>query len=72
MPSTKLRKKLVYDIKDLFKKYKSSQDKINLKEKWCSLMDKEEKFLKCLQMILDKNSRQNEQFDLKEETLDNI
>jgi hypothetical protein len=68
----RLRKKLLYDIKDIFKKYRNSQDKINLKEKWCNLADKEEKFLKCIAMILDKNSRQQETFSLKEEILDNL
>lgn len=47
-------------------------DTINLKEKWCNLMDKEEKFLKCLSMILDKNSRQSESFNMKEEIIDNL
>lgn len=54
----RLRKKLLYDIKDIFKKYRNSLDKINLKEKWYNSSDKEDKFLKCLQMLLDKNQRQ--------------
>ena len=48
VPSTKLRKAMITELKDLFTKYKINIDKINLKEKWTSNMSREAKLIKSL------------------------
>jgi SPX domain protein involved in polyphosphate accumulation len=64
MPSTKLRKSLINEIKDQFIKYKDHKDRIDMKEKWNSTGTREKKLIKALEMILDKNLTQKDKFDL--------
>jgi hypothetical protein len=49
VPTKKLRKKLLDDIKEIFSKYSNSQDRINLREKWSTVGSKEDKFMKCIE-----------------------
>jgi len=52
MPSRKLRKGLIPELKDLLLKYRNHQDSIDLHEKWSGVLTREEKLAEALDMIL--------------------
>jgi hypothetical protein len=49
VPTHKLRKNMIEEVKELFVRYCKSLDKINLKEKWSTVGTKEDKLMKCLE-----------------------
>jgi hypothetical protein len=57
MPTKKLRKALVYEVKEIFVKYKLHKDRINLREKWCYGQTREDKLVGAIEGILEKNLR---------------
>jgi hypothetical protein len=60
LPSKKLRKGLVEDIRDLLAKYRKHQDKIDLTEKWNGTLTREGKLMEALDLILQRNYRGRE------------
>ena len=64
MPSRKLRRALILEIKELFIKYKSHKDRINLREKWSSGQTREDKLIDVIDMILEKNMKQKDKNDI--------
>lgn len=59
-------------MKKLFAKYQDSKDKIDLTDRWTQSMSKEEKFMKCLRNILERNLNNMEEFNAQEEILKNL
>jgi hypothetical protein len=52
LPSKKLRKGLIEDVKELLIKYRKHQDKIDLTEKWNGTLTREGKLMEAIDLIL--------------------
>lgn len=57
IPSKKLKKGLMQEIKEILVKYANHQDLINLKEMWAGQTTREEKLMETINIILEKNMR---------------
>lgn len=57
MPTKRLRKALIIEIKEIFLKYKTHNDRINLKEKWYAGQTREDKLIDVIEIILEKNMK---------------
>lgn len=64
VPCRTLKKELLNEMKRLFMKYQNSSDKIDFSEKWNLMFSKEDKFIKCMRLILDKNTKAFEGFNI--------
>lgn len=64
MPTRKLRKALVQEIKEILCKYKTHKDRINLREKWCAGSTREDKLVDVIETILEKNQKQKDKIDI--------
>eukprot|EP00347_Sterkiella_histriomuscorum_P005805 403355203 len=72
MPSRKIRRALVLEIKELFIQYKSHKDRINLREKWSPGQTREDKLVDVIYMILEKNMKQKDKNDIQNDLASNL
>jgi hypothetical protein len=63
LPTKKLRKGLIHELKDLYKKYQTHQDRINLKERWSGTHSREEKLQDAIDLLLQRNIRGRERHE---------
>lgn len=72
MPSTKLQKSLLEEIKELFAKYFKHQDTINLKENWTASKTREDKLLDVIKSLCGKNIDIQDKFNIHTQILNNL
>ena len=60
VPTKKLRKGLIDDIREILMKYQKHEDKINLREKWSGQLTREGKLVEAIEMLLQKSFKGKE------------
>lgn len=72
MPTKRLRRAVLVDLKEIFQKYKTHKDKINMRDKWYAGQTREDKLITVIEGIVQKNLRTRDRIDFHQDISTNL